>query len=145
MFVTVFGSSPRKTYVHALLHDSAAFPFLGLVPLRAMAVSAEILQAMMMDLQKQNKKNLAILMKQIQGGGPGGGMIDSRGIGRPIVFKGEESKYAEWKAKLLAYLRVTNPKSVRWVQWGSKETGPVMDEDVDLEYGSRVRRSRILP
>ena len=44
---------------------------------------------------KQNMENLAILLKQIQGGGPGGGMADSRGIGRPIVFKGEESKYAE--------------------------------------------------
>ena len=62
-------------------------------------------------------------------------MINLRGIGRPIVFKGEESKYSEWKAKLLAYLRVMNPKSDKWVQCGGKLTGPVTDEDVDLEHG----------
>ena len=117
------------------MHDSAAFPFLGLISVRAIKVSAEILQAMMMELQKLNMDNMAMLLKQIQGGGPGGGMIDSRVIRRPIVFKGEESKYAEWMAKLLTYLRVTNPKSDKWVQWGSKLTGPVTEEDVDLDRG----------
>ena len=51
-----------------------------------MSVAVEILQAMMMELQQPNMENMAILMKQIQGGAPGGGMTDSRGIGLPIVF-----------------------------------------------------------
>ena len=42
-------------------------------------------------------ENIAVLMKQFQTGVGGGGMTDSRGIGRPITFKGEESKYAEWR------------------------------------------------
>ena len=82
-----------------------------------MAVPLDALKAMMGELQKQNADNLAALAKQqfealqtlIQGSAKshGDGMTDTRGIGRPITFKGEENKYAEWKAKLLAHLRVT--------------------------------------
>ena len=94
---------------------------------------------MMMELQRQNMENMAILMKQLQGGGQGGGMTDTRGIGRPIVFRGDESKYAEWKAKLLAYLRVTNPKADVLVQWAGNMTSQITEEDVDLEYGGEAQ------
>ena len=94
---------------------------------------------MMMELQRQNMENMAILMKQLQGGGQGSGMTDSRGIGRPIVFRGDESKYAEWKAKLLAYLRVTNPKADVLVQWAGNMTSQITEEDVDLEYGGEAQ------
>ena len=104
-----------------------------------MAVSAETIQAMMMELQRQNMENMAILMKQLQGGGQGGGMTDTRGIGRPIVFRGDESKYAEWKAKLLAYLRVTNSKADVLVQWAGNMTSQITEEDVDLEYGGEAQ------
>ena len=91
----------------------------------------DALQAMMAELQKQNASNLATLAKQqfdalqtlIQGTTKthGGGMTDTRGIGRPITFKGEETKYAEWKAKLMAYLSVAAPKSDEWIQWAGKK------------------------
>ena len=94
---------------------------------------------MLMELQRQNMENIAVLMKQFQTGVGGGGMTDSRGIGRPITFKGEESKYAEWKAKLLAYLRVTNPKSDSWIQWSSKRQKVITVEDVDEEFETETQ------
>ena len=66
-------------------------------------------------------------------------MTDTRGIGRPITFKGEESKYAEWKAKLLAYLRVIIPQSDRWIQWCCKMTTSITEDEVDLEYEADER------
>ena len=78
------------------------------------------LQGMMMGLQKQSANSLATLAKQqfdalqllVQGTKTSSGaMTDTRDIGRPKKFKGEENKYGELKAKLLAYLRVPVPKS----------------------------------
>ena len=111
-----------------------------------MAIPMEALQAMMSELQKQNAASLATLAKQqfdalqqlIQGTTKthGGAMTDTRGIGRPITFKGEEAKYAEWKAKLMAYLRVAAPKSDEWIQWEGRMTSVITEEDVELEYDS---------
>ena len=104
----------------------------------------EALQAMMGELQKQNAANLATLAQQrfdalqtlIQGNAKvhGGGMTDTRGIGRPITFRGEETKYAEWKAKLMAYLRVATSKSDDWIHWAGKQLSTITEEDVDLQY-----------
>ena len=85
-----------------------------------MAVPVDMLAQLLSELQRQNAENLNQIMKNQhealtqlmqQGVGRGSGqMTDTRGIGRPITFKGDEHKYQEWKAKLTAYLRVTNPK-----------------------------------
>ena len=116
----------------------------------------EALQAMMGELQKQSVANLAALAKQqfdalqtlIQGTtkAHGGGMTDTRGIGRPIAFRGEETKYAEWKAKLMAYLRVATPKSDDWILWAGKQLSTITEEDVDLQFDSDsglVKRSAV--
>ena len=39
-------------------------------------------------------------------------MVDTRGIGKPAVFKGEESKFTEWMVKLNAYIRSTNAGAI---------------------------------
>ncbi len=56
-------------------------------------------------------RNLAQVVK------PSGGMTDTRGIGRPISFKGEESKYTEGKAQLMAYFMISVPDATIWVNW----------------------------
>ena len=33
-----------------------------------------------------------------------GGLIDNRGVGKPDVFKGEEGRFREWKAKFVGYV-----------------------------------------
>ena len=43
-------------------------------------------------------------------------MVDSRGIGKPGVFKGDESKFIEWIAKLNAFLRSSNPNGMTWAR-----------------------------
>ena len=118
--------------------------------------SAEILQAvqafvqpLMIQLQTQNMDNLAILAKQnadtlvavMQQTRAQGAMTDSRGVGRPIAFKGEERKYPEWKAKLMAYLRVSQREADQWVQWASIETSEVNDQSILNHFGQDVGRA----
>ena len=82
-------------------------------------VTMETLQQMMSELYKVNAENIGAIMKQQQdslnqivGNVRGNSVLtDTRGIGRPVTFKGDEAKYAEWEAKLLAYLRISTPQS----------------------------------
>ena len=111
-----------------------------------MSVPVETLAQILSELQRQNAENLNAIMKQqyealntivLQGGARGNGqMTDTRGIGRPITFKGEELKYQEWKAKLTAYLRVTNPRCDDWISWAASQSTPIQEEDLDLQYAS---------
>ena len=76
-------------------------------------VTVEALQTMMTNLQAQAHQNMVTLAQQhldalkeiVHSNTRGGssGMTDTRGIGRPVVFKGEEQRYGEWKAKLFAF------------------------------------------
>jgi len=108
-----------------------------------MAVPMEALQAMLSEMQRLSAENLQTIMKQqmeafnhVLGASRNnaGMMTDSRGIGRPVVFKGDEAKYAEWKAKLLAYLRVSNPDSSQWIAWAASCDATVTEEDLDLVF-----------
>ena len=70
---------------------------------------------MLGQLQAQN----ANLLKDIIAGlgqKTTGNMVDSRGIGKPPVFKGEESKYVEWMAKLDSYIRVNHMDGYEWLK-----------------------------
>ena len=62
------------------------------------------------------------------------GLTDTRGIGRPVAFKGDELKYAEWKAKLMAYLRISTPQSDELIKWVARADSTVTEEDVDISY-----------
>ena len=95
-------------------------------------MSAEALQQLMSTMQTQNKEQLQELLRQqlevintIVQGTARKGMTDSRGIGRPTTFKGEEGRYKEWKAKLLAYVKVNHPESQNWVDWATTETSTI--------------------
>ena len=61
-------------------------------------------------------------------------LTDTRGSGRPVVFKGDEGKYTEWKAKLMAYLRISTPESDEMVQWAAAADSTVTEEDVKRAY-----------
>ena len=109
-----------------------------------MSVSMEVVQGMMAELPKQNAENLATLAKQqfdafrslVEGTKTTTGMTDTRGIGRPVSFKSDEGKYGEWKAKLLAYLRVAVPNSDSWIQWCWKQQIAILESDIDVEFGN---------
>ena len=85
----------------------------------------EALQHLLGEMHKMQSDSLANLMKQrndtlavLVGSGRGNsGLTDTRGIGRPVAFEGDELKYAEWKAKLMAYLRISTPQSDELIKW----------------------------
>ena len=100
-----------------------------------MSVTAEALQTMLTEFQRMNQENMANLLQMVNSrGSGGGGMTDTRGVGRPMTFKGDEQKYTEWKAKLLAYLRVQDPCSDAWYTWACKQASCITKEDVDMNF-----------
>ena len=102
-------------------------------------VSMEAVSAMMAEFQRMNAENMsAILTKMLENkNNHHGGLTDSRGIGKPTTFKGEENKYTEWKAKLLAYLRVNNREADNWLKWASECTSEITEEDLDLNFSTK--------
>ena len=101
----------------------------------------EVVQGMMAELQKQNAEHLATSAQQqfdasqslVQGTKT---TTDTRGIGRPVPFKSDEGKYGEWKAQLLAYLRVAVPNPDSWIQWCWKHQIAILESDIDVEFGN---------
>ena len=85
----------------------------------AMAVTMEMWQHCLVEMHKMNAENIATVMKQqndalpkLVGSAHGtSALTDIRGIGRPVVFDGDKGKYTERKAKLMAFLRISMPKS----------------------------------
>ena len=101
----------------------------------------EALTATMAELHRMNTENMSSLLKanyeamnQLVGNTKTTNLTDSRGICRPIMFKGDERKYAEWKAKLMAYLRVATPRSDELIHWALNSATPIAEEDMDLKY-----------
>ena len=93
----------------------------------------EALQHLLGEMHKMQSDSLANLMKQqndtlavLVGSGRGNsGLTDTRGIGRPVAFKGDELKYAEWKAKLMACLRISTPQSDELIARAEQQAGCV--------------------
>ena len=67
-----------------------------------------------------------------------GNLVDTRGVGKPLVFKGVADKYNEWMTKTLAYLRVLAPDSADWVKWSMDMKGHIGDGDIDLKWASQA-------
>ena len=105
-----------------------------------MAVTVEALQHLLGEMHKmQSDKSRELdeedVLAVLVGSGRGNsGLTDTRGIGRPVAFKGDELKYAEWKAKLMAYLRISTPQSDELIKWVAQADSTVTEEDVDISY-----------
>ena len=57
-------------------------------------------------------------------------MVDTRGIGKPGTFKGEEARFVEWMAKLNAYIRASYPGAPKWLKSICQENEKVDDEAI---------------
>ena len=55
-------------------------------------------------------------------------IVDTRGIGKPTTFKGDESKFIEWIAKLNAFIRASNAKAMVWLKRACAEDRPITDQ-----------------
>ena len=79
---------------------------------------------MMAEIVKVNKT----MVDQITGRPKTSTMVDTRGIGKPNTFKGDDSKFVEWIAKLNAFLRSGNAKSTAWLKKVCSKDRPITDE-----------------
>jgi hypothetical protein len=100
-----------------------------LVISEAMA-SAEDFAAMLRAQQEMQRGMLELIARMSQP--PAGSMVDNRGIGKPSSFRGEPERYHEWKTKLVAYLKVTNPRAPEWLRWATMQTEAVSEDCMDL-------------
>ena len=81
---------------------------------------------------KMNDANMAAIAKMMehlslnQKSGSSG-MVDNRGVGRPISFKGDVNKFTEWVAKLHACVRSSNPMASKWLEEASVATTVIED------------------
>ena len=110
----------------------------------------ETLQAVLTAFQQQNMDNINRLITEqtrimdnvitIVTRKP---TVDTRGLGRPDTFKGDEAQWMEWKTKMLAYLCASNPGARTWVDWASRQTEVITKEDVELEYDDDLVRTQV--
>lgn len=61
-------------------------------------------------------------------------MVDTRGIGKPSTFRGDEMKFAEWSSKLEAFLKVTESESNGMLSWACNLTEHVDDDLIDETF-----------
>ena len=74
----------------------------------------------------------------MQGAKPHSGVMETRGIGKPITFKGEEKKYTEWKAKMLAFPKVNIKSSDEWIAWAVASKDCITAEIVAKDWGQHA-------
>ena len=102
----------------------------------------DAIQAMMSALQQQSNQMMVQLATQqmeafqaiLQQSRRPEVVTDTRGIGRPINFKGDETKYSEWKAKLIAYFMVSIPDSQVWMSWAAESTTVIDSDRIDEKF-----------
>ena len=112
----------------------------------AAMVSMDILQQMMFALQEQNSQNMMKLQQAnleavqaiIATVRPQRNLTDSRGSGKPVTFQGEEKKYAEWKAKMLAFLKVNVRNSDDWIAWAVGAKDSITADDIAKDWGQQA-------
>ena len=82
---------------------------------------------MLGEIVKVNKT----MVDQMTGRPKSSSMVDTRGIGKPSSFKGDDSKFVEWIAKLNAFLRAGNTRSMTWLKKVCAEDRKVTEEVVN--------------
>lgn len=103
-----------------------------------------MMQSMMTGLQEQSRQNMEhlagqqvlalreIIEKVNAGNKRDGG--DVKGIGKPGNFDGKAERFDEWKAKLIAYLRLSTPGCQEWIEWAKDKNELIDEDDVKNEY-----------
>lgn len=98
------------------------------------------MKTVLAELQEQSRQNMTLLathqreaLREIvkaTGMSKSSGLTDGRGIGRPTDFTGKETRYQEWKAKLVAYLRSNNHDCPEWIRWAAACGAPTESNDI---------------
>ena len=61
-------------------------------------------------------------------------MTVTRGIGRPVGFKGDEERYVQWKAKLFAFFRVFTPQTLEWISRAGSQPSTIDEELIREDF-----------
>ena len=101
-----------------------------------MSTADQAMEQLLVRLTTQNAENISRIMAAQQQSiaeilaaqRQHGSMVDNRGVGRPTNFKGEESKFNEWVAKLNAYVKMTTPQGMKWLIWACTQSTPITDQ-----------------
>ena len=83
----------------------------------AEALATAMMQALR-DMQTTNQAMLAEIARLAgAGGGPRDSLVDTRGMGRPPSFSGNEKEWREWCGKMTAYLLASDPAMEATLKW----------------------------
>ena len=98
------------------------------------------LKTVLAELQEQSRQNMTLLathqmaalreIVKVIGMSKSSGLTDGRGIGRPTNFKGDETRYKEWKANIVAYFQSNNHDCPEWVRWAAVCDAPIESSDI---------------
>jgi hypothetical protein len=61
-------------------------------------------------------------------------MVDNRGIGKPPTFTGDETKYAEFMAKLTAFAKAANYECAEWMAWAETSLTAIGETEIENRY-----------
>ena len=90
----------------------------------AMASAADIGQALAAALQPILAE-ITKLAASNQGQRNSGGLVDTRGMGRPPSFDGNEKMWREWRGKMTAYLYATDAGAESSLKWVEVQSTPI--------------------
>ena len=86
--------------------------------------------ALFHELNKANMEMMKQLLEGLQSKGwSGGGQVD-RGVAKPMLFIGEDTKFGEWLAKLHAYSRIDFPNCLEILEATYVANAPILDENL---------------
>jgi len=111
-----------------------------------MAITAEQLQAllvqnqqavqlMLQQVQAQSSEALQqIMMAMQQNRNQGDNMIDTKGIGKPKEFAGDEESYPIWISKFRAFINAAHPEGLSWLNWAHAQNDIIDASTLELNF-----------
>ena len=93
-----------------------------------MASATELAQAMGIAMSQAMSQQLAPVLSEITrlvAQKSPRNMVDTRGMGRPPSFSGEEKAWREWRGKLTAYLYATDSTAETSLRWAESQNSPI--------------------
>ena len=101
----------------------------------------ETLQACLSAFQQQSNENMDRLLAQqmklmetLLSSVTRKPAIDTRGLGRPESFRGEEERWIEWRTKLFAFLGASNINACQWIEWAGRQADRITEDDIKIEF-----------
>ena len=74
-------------------------------------------------------------LKLIRESTPSPSLVDSKGRGKPAVFKSELEKWSEWGFKMKNFIASVNPGLRRALTWAEARSGEITQLSVEAKFG----------